>query len=370
MKRILLAAALLAAGSSPLWAHDEGSSSSEIRVSGKEVTWAIDVGTLGLQRFMDLGAPPHKLREKDLEPFRERIARFVAAGFALQINGRDVTPEPVALEALFEEIPPTDIRVLAKVRQTFRFRSEEEVERIALTYRLFADVVPNHRSVLAVAWGDQTREFVLSGRSDLKLRAGTLDPRWWSPAASFFGWGIHHIFLGVDHIVFLLALLLGARRLRDIVKVATSFTAAHSLTLLLSALDVIRIPVRVTESLIAISIIYVAVENHFLKDGRHRWMPAFGFGLVHGLGFSSSLRDLLTDRILVPVLAFNAGIEAGQLAILSVAYPVLRALQRSPDETVADGRRRRLVLAGSVPILLLGFGWLIERACGLAFMPV
>jgi len=353
-----------------LFAHDEGSSSSELRVSGREVLWAIDVGTLGLQRFMDLGAPPHKLTERSLDPFRDRIARFVAAGLSVQINGRDVAPEAVALEAIFEEIPPTDIRVLAKVRQTLRFRSEEDVERIDLSYHLFSDVVPNHRSVFVVAWGDRTREYVLSGRSALKLRAETLDTRWWSSAASFFGWGVHHIFIGFDHIVFLLALLLGARRLLDIVKVATSFTAAHSLTLLLSALEVIRIPVRVTESLIAISIIYVAVENYFLKDGRHRWMLAFSFGLVHGLGFSGSLRDLLTDRILVPVLAFNVGIEAGQLAILSVAYPLFRALQRSPHEDVAAARRRRLVLAGSLPILLLGFGWLIERACGVSFMPV
>lgn len=362
MTPLLLALALLA--------HDEGSSSSEIRVAGREVVWAVDVGTLGLQRYMNLGAPPHKLAEKDLEPFRERIAALVAGGLALEINGSAVPAEAVAMEAVFEEIPPTDVRVLAKVRQTFRFRSAEDVERITLSYHLFSELVRNHRAVMTVAWGDRTREFVLFGRSELKLRAETLDTRWWASIPAFFGWGVHHIFIGFDHIVFLLALLLGSRKLSDIVKVATSFTAAHSLTLLLSALDVIRIPVRVTEALIAISIIYVAIENFFLKDGRHRWMLAFGFGLVHGLGFSGSLSDLLTDRIVVPLLSFNLGIEIGQLAILAVAYPLFRALQRAPDETGAALRRRRLVLAGSAPILLLGFGWLIERACGLAFMPL
>jgi hydrogenase/urease accessory protein HupE len=362
MIALLLAAAALA--------HDEGSSSSELRITGHEVVWTVDVGTLGIQRFIDLGAPPHKLTGEQLAPFRERIARFVAAGLALEINGSPVPAEAAGLEAVYEFIPPTDVRVLAKVRQTFRFRSAEEVERIALSFRLFSDVVPNHRSVMTVAWGERTREYVLVGRSELKVRPETLDARWWSPAASFFGWGVHHIFIGVDHIVFLLALLLGARRMLDIVKVATSFTAAHSLTLLLSALEILRIPVRVTESLIALSIVYVAVENYFLKDGRHRWALAFGFGLVHGLGFSGSLRDLLTDRIVVPVLSFNLGIEAGQLAILSAAYPLLRALQRSADADVATIRRRRLLLAGSVPILLLGVGWLVERACGLAFMPI
>ena len=360
----LLAAALL------MLAHDEGSSSSELRVAEREVVWSVDMGALGLQRLMDLGAPPHKLTEKMLVPFHDRITAVAAGSITLWINGREVRGEPVAIEAKFEEIPPTDVRVLAQVRQTFRFRSEEGIERVALSYRLFSNLVKNHRAILAVTWGDRTREFVLRGASELKVRPETLDERWWAPVGSFFGWGIHHIFVGFDHIAFLLALLLGARRIGDLVKVATSFTAAHSLTLLLSALEVIRIPSRITEALIAVSIIYVAVENYFVKEGRHRWMLAFGFGLIHGLGFSSLLRDLLTDRIVIPVLAFNVGIEVGQFAILSVAYPLFKALQRAPEVGAADARRRRLVLAGSVPILLLGFGWLIERVGGFEFMPV
>ena len=361
---ILLGAALL------LLAHDEGSSSSEIRISQREVVWSVDMGTLGLQRIMDLGAPPHRLRQESLAPFRERIAAFAAGSITLRINGREVQGEPVALEGIFEEIPPTDVRILAKVRQTLRFRSDEDIERVALSYRLFSHLVKNHRAVLNLSWGDRSREVVLFGASELKIRPETLDERWWAPVTSFFLWGIHHIFIGFDHIAFLLALLLGARRIADLVKVATSFTAAHSLTLLLSALEVIRVPGRVTEALIAVSIIYVAVENWFVKEGRHRWMLAFGFGLIHGLGFSSLLRDLLTDRIVVPVLAFNVGIEVGQLAILSVAYPLFKALQRPSPVEPADARRRKLVLAGSVPILLLGCGWLIERVCGVAFMPV
>ena len=362
---VLLGAALLA-----LWAHDEGSSSSEIRISEGEVVWSVDMGTLDLQRIMDLGAPPHRLTEASLAPFRERIAAFAARSITLRINGREVQGKPVALEALFEEIPPTDVRILAKVRQVFRFQSEEPIERVTLSYRLFSTLVKNHRAVLTVSWGDRSREYVLYGARELRIRPETLDERWWAPTASFFLWGIHHLFIGFDHIAFLLALLLGARRITDLVKVATSFTAAHSLTLLLSALEVIRVPSRVTEALIAVSIIYVAIENWFVKEGRHRWMLAFGFGLVHGLGFSSLLRDLLTDRIVVPVLAFNVGIEMGQLVILSVAYPLFKALQRPSEAEGVDLRRRRLVLAGSVPILLLGCGWLIERVCGLAFMPV
>jgi hydrogenase/urease accessory protein HupE len=354
-----------------LLAHDEGSSSSEVRIEGGEVVWAVELGTLGLARVMDLGAPPHRLREEDLLPHRERIARFVRSGLSVRIDGKEAEGEAGALEALYEEIPPTDVRVLSRVRQVFRFRTGEAPGRVTLGYRVFCDLVPNHRAVMTVAWAGRTREFVLRGASELKLRPETLDERWWAPIPSFIGWGIHHIFLGFDHLAFLFALLLGARTAGSILGIVTSFTAAHSLTLLLAALEIVRIPSRITEALIALSILYVAVENFFLREGRHRWILTFAFGLVHGLGFSGTLRDLLTDRIVVPVLAFNVGIELGQLAILASAFPVLRILQRASGSSAVSPRRpSRLALAGSVPLFLLGLGWLVERACGLSFMPL
>ena len=151
---------------------------------------------------------------------------------------------------------------------------------------------------------------------------------------------MHHIFVGYDHIAFLLALLLAARRLRDMLKVVTAFTVAHSLTLLLAALDVIRLPSAVTESLIAASIVYVAAENYFIKQGRYRWMLAFAFGLVHGLGFSSVLRARLQDMgsILVPVVSFNLGVEVGQIAILLIALPALTWMRKGSDEASSERR--------------------------------
>src|SRR5437588_12053532 len=106
---------------------------------------------------------------------------------------------------------------------------------------------------------------------------------------------MHDSFDVFDHIAFLMALLLAALRLGDMVRVVTSFTVAHSITLLLAAMNVIRLPGPVTESLIAASIVYVAAENFFIKDARHRWILTFAFGLVHGLGFSSVLRERLQD---------------------------------------------------------------------------
>src|SRR5262249_35917631 len=145
-----------------------------------------------------------------------------------------------------------------------------------------------------------------------------------------------------------LALLLAARKFREMLPAVTWFTGAHSLTLLLAALDVIRVPGQVTESLIAASIVYVAAANYFLIQDRHRWILTFLFGLVHGFGFSSVLRERLQDLdgVLVPVVAFNFGVEVGQVAILLVALPLLIWSRRAPDEGAVERRQRVLVQVG------------------------
>src|SRR5262249_4800918 len=195
------------------------------------------------------------------------------------------------------------------------------------------------------------------------LTQSRVQPTFWSTAGEFLLWGMHHILIGYDHIAFLLALLLGARKIGEMVRVVTSFTVAHSITLLLAATDEIRLPSRVTESLIAASIVYVAVENYFIKDAKHRWMLTFAFGLVHGLGFSSVLRERLQDidSIAVPVVSFNLGVELGQIAILLVVFPLLAWIRKAPDLTLAERRQRLLVRIGSAPIMLLGLAWLVDR---------
>jgi hypothetical protein len=146
---------------------------------------------------------------------------------------------------------------------------------------------------------------------------------------------------------------------------------AHSLTLLLAALDKIRLPLPVTESLIALSIVYVAAENYVLKVSRHRWVLTFAFGLVHGLGFSTVLRERLQDleSIALPVVSFNLGVELGQIAILLVAFPILALIRRGADETASARRQRLLVRIGSAPIALLGLAWFLDRAFQKGWMP-
>jgi hydrogenase/urease accessory protein HupE len=142
--------------------------------------------------------------------------------------------------------------------------------------------------------------------------------------------GIAHIFLGYDHIAFLAAVVLWARRLWPVVKVVTAFTVAHSITLSLAALDIGQIPSAIIEPAIAASIVYVAVENFLSRDVEKRWRDAFGFGLIHGFGFASALQEIGMPRsALVPALAsFNIGVEIGQIAIVCLVVPALLGMDR------------------------------------------
>lgn len=173
----------------------------------------------------------------------------------------------------------------------------------------------------------------------------------------FFLLGVEHIATGYDHILFLLALLLVGGGLRALIGVVTAFTLAHSITLGLATLDVVMLPTRLVESAIALSIAWVALEN-VLFDRRHgRWRITFVFGLVHGFGFASILRmmHLPPQGLAASLVAFNLGVEAGQLVVVVLAYPVIAAIQRAP-------RRRQIVATASTVILTLALYWFVERA--------
>ena len=165
-----------------------------------------------------------------------------------------------------------------------------------------------------------------------------VDPRWWHAAWMFTREGVHHLLLGYDHLLFLLCLILPFRQLRPLIGIVSAFTVAHSLTLVASALgfapDVAWFPPFV-EVVIAASIVLMAVGNLLRPQLERRWVLAFVFGLVHGFGFSSALRDSLQfagPHLLTSLLAFNVGVEVAQVAVLLVAVPVLdRLLTRVPE---------------------------------------
>jgi len=181
--------------------------------------------------------------------------------------------------------------------------------------------------------------------------------------------GVEHILTGYDHLLFLLGLLLVCRRARTVAIVVTCFTAAHSVTLALAALHVVTLPGRVVEPLIAASIVFVGVENVVRGSEPDkawpnswlvvRWGLAFAFGLIHGLGFAGALEDIGLGRdgapIIAPLLAFNLGIELGQLAIALPLYALLSKLRARPAFA------RTGVKVASLLVAAVGVVWLVQR---------
>lgn len=166
---------------------------------------------------------------------------------------------------------------------------------------------------------------------------------------------------GIDHILFVLALVLGGGSLWGLAKTITGFTVGHSLTLALGALGWVSLPGRLVESLIALSIAVVAAEALFQKGEKSRWKIAVGFGLVHGLGLASALTELRLPNAQLgkALLGYNLGVELGQLAIVLLAYPLVSWL-RAPTNRV-----RVALPACAVVILGAGSWWFVERALGL-----
>ncbi len=194
-----------------------------------------------------------------------------------------------------------------------------------------------------------------------------LDPRWHQAALRFVQAGFLHILGGIDHLLFLFCLVLPIRRIRSLMLVVTSFTVAHSITLIASVCNIspsaLWFPPLI-ETLIALSIVYMALENIIGRKGLHnRWMVAFGFGLIHGFGFSFALRESLQfagTHLLASLLSFNIGVEIGQVLVLLLLIPLVEALFRFAVEE----RIGTIVL--SALMAHTAWHWMLERGGRLA----
>ena len=178
--------------------------------------------------------------------------------------------------------------------------------------------------------------------------------------ANFLSLGVKHILTGYDHLLFLFGLLLVARGFFSSLGIITSFTIAHSITLAVATLQLVQIPSRIVEPLIAASIVFVGCENLLRGDiPKARRIVPFGFGLIHGFGFASALREAgigsVTGGILLPLFSFNLGVELGQIMVAAVALPVIWRLRENPMFIT------RWAPACSAAVVLLGSFWFVER---------
>jgi hydrogenase/urease accessory protein HupE len=351
--------------------HDEKRSFSRVAVGPGGVEWTIELPTEGLAKVLKLPAEPLELVDEDLPDLRAELEAYLARAVALAADGKAVPLKVSGLDPVRELHLASGKPYIAHVRVKLS-GAMGEPSVVVLSAALFATVTDAHKAAFQVQWAGRQRVWSRSGPFELEISRQDVAPTFLGTVGVFLLWGMEHIFIGADHIAFLLALLLAASKMGEMVRIVTSFTVAHSLTLLLASLDVIRLAPALTEAMIAASIVYVAVENLVLKETRHRWVLTFVFGLVHGLGFSGVLREKLEglDGILLPVVSFNFGVELGQVAILLVVFPLLALVRRAPEVEAVARRQRLLVRLGSVPILLLGAGWLADRIFGLGLMPI
>jgi hypothetical protein len=251
---------------------------------------------------------------------------------------------------------------------------------LRVDYRLFFDLDAQHKGLLRLSHGATTQTGILASErpaQDFPLVA----PDRGRQLFAYIGEGVWHIWIGFDHILFLVSLLLPAVLLwhtgrwipvhgfrvasGDVVRVVTAFTVAHSITLTLATLGVVALPSRLVESTIALSVLLAALNNVFPRVGRGRWAVAFAFGLIHGFGFASVLADLGLPRqqLALSLLGFNVGVELGQLAIVAGFLPAAYFLRATPFYRV-------LVLrGGSLLIALIAALWLAERALDIKLLP-
>ena len=164
--------------------------------------------------------------------------------------------------------------------------------------------------------------------------------------------------------MFVFALVLLGGSFKNMLKIITSFTIAHSITLILASLEIIALPGRLVESVIAASILYVAVENVLVKNTNYRWVLTFIFGLIHGFGFAGALAEtqIPKNHFLSSLLTFNVGVELGQILVVAILLPIILYAKRF-------SWNRAFVYSGSAVVGLFGLLWLVERAFDLSYMP-
>ncbi len=357
------------------WAHKPSDSYLSLTAEGGGLDGRWDIALRDLEYALGLDADGDgAITWGELRRRHEQVAGYALARLAVKVNGR-----PCALRVVRQQVDQHSDGAYA----VLEFRAEcqpGEPREIAVGYRLFFDLDPTHRGLLHLASGSWSRTAVLA--PDRAEQSFTVTEEGWLPALLAYGReGVWHIWIGIDHVLFLLSLLLPAvltpvakgwepaARFRpvfwDVLKVVTAFTVAHSITLSLAALAVVQLPSRLVESAIALSVVLAALNNLRPVFRRGRWTVAFAFGLIHGFGFASVLADLgLPQQTLVPALVgFNLGVEAGQLAVVLVFLPLAHRFRHGWTY------RRLVFLGGSALIAAVAAVWLLERALEVRILP-
>ena len=350
------------AGHTPAFAHNPDTSYAQVKFTDRQVLVRLTYDLFTLEKITRIDANNDgKITRDELRRAMPAIEQFLRAHVQLELNG--TRAELGRLGELGwpsgqgDAINETDWNSSDGLIH-FPFTKDviETPQTLALAFDIF-DSFGSQHSVLGTFEGEgQSLEVSYSPSEPDYLFDTGFVPTLPSRLLRFLELGVKHIFLGYDHLCFLLALIV-VSRFRELLKIVTAFTIAHTLTLLLTATQIVTLPMRMVEGGIALTIIYVALENLWIKSANKRWRLAFCFGLIHGFGFANLLQQLgLPPAGLIrPLVSFNVGVELAQLGIVFALLPVFVWLSRWQHGAVVRN-------AVSVTIFLLGLGWFTVRA--------
>ena len=377
MKRWLLRALLLLTLllQSPAWAHKPSDSYLTLRAADGSSNIAIrwDIALRDLDYVLQLDRDGNgDLTWGEVRQRADDITRLATGRLALTAAGSPCNLVTAADLQLDKHSDGT-YAVLSLSAQCPTFGAP-----LKANYSLLFDVDPSHRGL--VQWIAPVREgkpsvaqALVFGTESAEQTLALTPASAWQTLRQYAADGVWHIWIGYDHILFLLSLLLPAVLIRragqwdpaptlrgsfvEVLKVVTAFTLAHSITLSLAAMQIISLPSRLVESVIAASVVVAALNNLRGTIDKRRWVMAFAFGLIHGFGFASVLADLGLPQgaLVLALIGFNGGVEIGQLAIVAVFLPVAFWLRATRFYRVG------VLTGGSLLVALLASWWLIQR---------
>lgn len=354
--------------------HELGQSYMFLRVHDDSLVVRVEITVEDIERVLGFGWDIESVSVPDVQSRLDSIRAYAEPRFSLSVDG---SPLPLR----FDNVDVRYLEITDYVVLTYLIEGLDEAPaEVDVMYSVLFEVDDTHRNILVIEHHWKAATFNNEANISLiftpRSPQQTLDLTSSSRLRGFIGlvWlGVWHIWIGIDHILFLVALVLPAvlfrnegrwepaPRFRDalikIVTIVTFFTIAHSVTLSLAALDVIRLPSRLVESIIAGSIAVAAAANLLPKFEVKEWSIAFAFGLFHGFGFATVLGDIGLGRehLVLSLLGFNVGVELGQIAVIVAIFPILFLLRES--------RLYSWILRlGSCLLILVALVWLVERA--------
>jgi hypothetical protein len=350
--RLLLISAACALFAVPAGAHTENSQGySTVRVQARRVSYDLFLDYFELGRVVQLGvergAPPSDL-QRALSGRREEVEAYLGKRLQVSLDGASC-PGRVAGTEVERRLD----REYAHVSLEFSCPGAHGGGVLVKYQLLFDDSDPSHRNLVTYEANGKQAQFVFTAaQRELSLGRGSVPGQ----ALRFLELGSRHILSGYDHVLFVIALLLGTTSLLGVLRVLSLFTLAHSVTLAAAILGIARFPAGIVEPLIALSIAYVAAESLLPAASRFRSAVVFGFGLVHGMGFAGGLQITGAQGwgLAVPLVTFNLGIELGQGLIVLLVFPLLVALRKLPSSRLAHG-----LVRGAISVF--GLVWYVER---------